>query len=475
MRIRLAAVFCLLVEAGLAAEPDAREQVALNQISAAHLKGNLSFLSSDLLEGRDTPSRGLDLAAEFIAAQFRRAGLEPVFQTADFVTITPDAASLSISINGTVFKDKIDLQANEAVHLDGLPLFRIENATPPSLEGKVAVLGIPDFREQGSRENIVTFQRWLDVAKTKHPSAIVLYYEGTPRPARHGPRLVEAAAAKQIPLLTVSDPELAKLLVDKAKISIDAAAPTIKPSQVRNVTALLKGSDPGLSNTYILVTSHYDHLGTKPPGDGDRIYNGANDDGSGTVSVIEVANALASMNPAPKRSVLFVTFFGEEKGLLGSRYYAAHPLVPLKDTVAQVNLEQLGRTDDSDGAQVGTATITGFNFSDLPATFQSAGADAGIKIYNSEKNGDAYFARSDNQSLADAGIPAHTLAVAFDFPDYHGVGDEWNKIDYDNMAKVDKTVALGVIRLASNPSPPKWDETNPKAEKYVTAWKALHK
>jgi hypothetical protein len=474
---------CLLVLACLpvvgicfAAPPDVREQAALDQISAAHLRGNLSFLSSDLLEGRDTPSRGLDLAAEFIAAQFRRAGLEPVFQTANYMTVTPDAGGVSLSINGTVYKDKLDLQSTEAVHLPELAAYRVENATPPSLEGKVAVLGIPDFRAQGGRENMVTFQRWLDAAKAKHPSAILLYYEGSPRQGRRGPRLVEAEASKQaIPVVTVADPEAAKLLAEKATISIDAAAPAIKPSQVRNVTALLKGSDPTLANTYILVTSHYDHLGVKPEGEGDRIYNGANDDGSGTVSVIELANALAAMNPAPKRSILFVTFFGEEKGLLGSHYYAAHPLVPLKDTVAQVNLEQLGRTDDSDGAQIGTATMTGFNFSDLPATFQAAGTDTGVKLYNSEKNGDAFFGRSDNQSLADAGIPAHTLAVAFEFPDYHGVGDEWNKIDYDNMAKVDRMVALGVIRLAGNPAPPKWDDSNPKAEKYVTAWKALHK
>jgi Peptidase family M28 len=461
-----------------AATLDPASQTALDQITPAHLRANLSFLSSDLLEGRDTPSRGLDLAAEFIAAQFRRAGLEPVFQTADYSLITADPTSPTVTINGSVFKGKMELQASEAVHIVDAPLHKVENATPGSLEGKVAVLSVPDFRAEGAHENLETYQRWLAAAKAKHPSAILLYYEGEgPRRSGHrGPRLIEASAAKQaIPVLTITDPEAVKLLAAKGKVSIEAAAPQVKTAKVSNVTALLKGSDPALANTYILVTSHYDHLGVKSEGDGDRIFNGANDDGSGTVSVIEVANALAGMNPRPKRSILFVTFFGEEKGLLGSRYYAGHPMVPLKDTVAQVNLEQLGRTDDTEGPQVGTATFTGFNFSDLPTTFQTAGAETGVKVYNSEKNGDDYFGRSDNQSLADAGIPSHTVAVAFDFPDYHGVADEWNKIDYENLAKVDRMVALGLIHMADNPAPPKWDESNPKAEKYVTAWKALHK
>lgn len=288
--------------------------------------------------------------------------------------------------------------------------------------------------------------------------------------------MMEAEAVRQSPpVVTLSDPEAVKLLAEKATVSIQANAPAIQTAQVRNVTAVLKGSDPNLANTYILVSAHYDHLGMKTEGDGDRIFNGANDDGSGTVSVIEVASALASMNPRPKRSFLFVTFFGEEKGLLGSHYYAEHPLIPLKDTVAQVNLEQLGRTDDSDGPQVKTATITGFTFSDLPATFEAAGKETGVKVYNSEKNGDAFFSRSDNQSLADAGVPAHTLAVSFEFPDYHGVGDEWNKVDYDNLAQVDRMVALGLIHMAANPLAPHWNESNTKAEKYVEAWKALHK
>lgn len=242
-----------------------------------------------------------------------------------------------------------------------------------------------------------------------------------------------------------------------------------KPVELRNVAGILRGSDPVLRDTYVLVTAHYDHIGMLPPGEGDRINNGANDDGSGTVSVIEIAEALAQMPQHPKRSIVFMTFFGEEKGLFGSRYYAAHPFFPLKQHIAQINLEQLGRTDDNDGPQVASATFTGFDFSDLPATFEQAGKATGVRVYKNEKSSDAFFARSDNQSLADAGVPAHTLAVAFEFPDYHKVGDEWQKIDYDNMAKVDRMVALGLLSISNSAAVPHWNADNPKTEQYRKA------
>src|SRR6185369_9037526 len=138
-----------------------------------------------------------------------------------------------------------------------------------------------------------------------------------------------------------------------------------------NVVGLLRGSDPVLQDSYVLVTAHYDHVGTDPSREADPIFNGANDDGSGTVGVIELASALSRLNPRPKRSILFMTFFGEELGLVGSRYYGRHPLVPLAKTIAQVNMEQIGRTDDSEGPQVGTLAVTGFDFSDVGATLQS--------------------------------------------------------------------------------------------------------
>lgn len=353
IRLRLRALPCLLglslvlpLAACAAPVPPAAAPL-LERISATAMRGNLSFLASDALEGRGTPSRGLDIAAEFIASQFRSAGLEPLgddgyFQTADWNLIDPKRA--------------------------------------------------------------------------KNP-----------------------------------------------------AAEPLPPAKVRNVVGILRGSDPVLNDSYILVTAHYDHVGLKP-GQGDGIFNGANDDGSGTVSVIELAKAFSQHKLRPKRSIVFMTVFGEEHGLVGSRYYGAHPLVPIEKTIAGINLEQVGRTDDNEGPQVRAFGVTGFDFSDVGAILKAAGDDTGIRVWKHPVNSDKYFAHSDNQALADQGIPSHTVSVAYAFPDYHGAGDHWDKIDYENMAAIDRTVALAIWKMANSTDAPKWNAKNPKASKYLNIW-----
>jgi Zn-dependent M28 family amino/carboxypeptidase len=169
-----------------------------------------------------------------------------------------------------------------------------------------------------------------------------------------------------------------------------------------------------------------------------------------------------------------MTFFGEERGLLGSRYYGQHPLVPIASTIAQLNLEQIGRTDATNGPQIKGANVTGFDFSTIPAILAESAKAAGIRIWKDEKSSDPFFNRSDNQSLADLGIPAHTLSVAYDFPDYHKVTDTADKINYDNMVLVDRAVALGLLKIASNKEPPTWNESHPGAHKYVEAERKLH-
>jgi Zn-dependent M28 family amino/carboxypeptidase len=166
-----------------------------------------------------------------------------------------------------------------------------------------------------------------------------------------------------------------------------------------------------------------------------------------------------------------MTFFGEERGLVGSRYYGAHPIFPIEKTVADMNLEQVGRTDDTEGAQVMAAAVTGFDFSDVGTILQKAGEMTGVKIFKHPTNSDRYFGASDNQALADQGVPAHTVSVAYQYPDYHKVSDHWDKVDYENMAKIDRTIALAITTIANNPQEPKWNEANPKTAKYVKAWK----
>lgn len=438
-------------------------QAAANHISAASLRGHLAFLASDLLEGRATPSRGLDLAAEYIAAQFRRAGLEPVgddgyFQTATLILREPNWEGFQMTVTAAgktirVERNEAFLLPDAALNLDNVPMLAIDShtaITPELVNGKVVLAA--DKRAARGLEGM-------------HPTLVLRFMREIPaHPQVRDPEDEHRGFAISV----ISNPEVAALLAGgkEGRVTIHLAAPLERPVKVHNVAGLLRGSSPDLRDTYVMLTAHYDHLG--------KGYGGANDDGSGTVSMMEIAGALAATEPRPRRSVLFVAFFGEEIGLIGSRYYSRHPLAPLEKTVADLNLEQLGRTDASNGPQIGTATVTGFDFSDVTRALVDAGRLAGIKVYKDDEGSDAYFARSDNQALADAGIPAHTLCVAFNYPDYHGTGDRWEKIDYENMAKVDRMVAIALLRIASEAPPPAWNESNAAARKYAGAARKLH-
>jgi len=267
----------------------------------------------------------------------------------------------------------------------------------------------------------------------------------------------------------VTDPAIrdAVAAMKEARLSAHVAAPAVRPVKLRNVAGLLRGSDPKLKDTYLVVTGHYDHLGVRGTGEGDHIYNGANDDASGTSSVIEIGSALAGLPARPKRSILFMTVFGEEVGGLGSRYYCQHPIFPVAKTVADINLEQLGRTDDNEGPKPGQFNLTGFDYTNIAAIFSAASEGSGIKVVKHEKNSDLFFGRSDNASFAEAGIPSTTLSVAYIYPDYHKPGDEWQKLDYDNMAKVDLAIALGILKIADSAEAPHWNQDNPKAARYI--------
>jgi hypothetical protein len=132
-----------------------------------------------------------------------------------------------------------------------------------------------------------------------------------------------------------------------------------------------------------------------------------------------------------------------------------------------VNLEQLGRTDDTDGPRIAAAIITGYRFSELPELLRKPMLAAGIRLEENLKYGDAFFQASDNRSLAAVGIPSHTISLSYRFPDAHRPGDEWQKLDYDNMAKVTRGIAAGVLAIANRAQAPRWLTANPKAQPYA--------
>ena len=387
--------------------------------------------------------------------------IQPVVVHTSDSTVTIDPGKIQVASLGS------------SLTLENAPVVKVVDSSPEkvqdmNLEGKVVMVEM----KSGS---LRLFNR--AVAKTKALAEIVVSKEEHALP---GSRFLfaEEASEPSTPLIFVQSPELTSALTGSTKMTVSTqlAAPNDEPVKVKNVIGILPGSDPKLKKTCVMVTAHYDHIGTtktgaalsgvKPSGD-DHIYNGANDDGSGTVSVIEIARAIAMLHP--RRSIVFMTFFGEERGLLGSTYYGKHSVFPIAKTVADINLEQVGRTDSTEGPEISNASLTGYDYSDVTQYLERAGKLTGVSIYKDTSASDQYFVRSDNAALAEQGVPAHSLTTAFEYPDYHGLGDEWQKIDYDNMAKVDRTVALAVYNIANATKPPEWNAENPKTKPFRDA------
>lgn len=483
-------------------------QTVLYSITASDLKGDVSFLASDALQGRYTPSIGLEVAAEFIASQFRAAGLDPggdqdYFQTASMIDRhMPKATSDLIVREGsqttTVPAPSIAIvDESQPGRIDNAPVIVFPSKDPDLLRG-VDLTGkaivVPAFQPgHGPRE--ATFSggrraRAFDKAISSSSAAVEIVV-GPQRQAQNNDKLLfsNEAQERRVPAVAVVSDQLQNWITygpgtQTRTVSLDVPAPDDHRVILHNVIGILRGSDPALKDTCVVVSAHYDHLGTtetagrqavnRSSNPNDHIYNGANDDASGTASVIEIAKALIKLNARPKRSIVFVTYFGEERGEIGSEYYAKHPVFPLAKTVADVNLEQLGRTDATNGHHVNDASITGYDYSDVTKFFEDAGRETGIHVYMDNQYSDPYFTRSDNASLAEDGVPAHSISVAFDYPDYHGLADRWQKIDYENLARVDRMIALGILKIANSPKAPEWNAQNPKTLPFREAQQKLH-
>lgn len=455
----------------------------LQRISADSLRGHLSFLASDLLEGRGTPSRGQDIAAEYIAAQFRRAGLQPMgddgyFQTATHTWAERDLRHFVLKIDAggkqiAVPAAQVSFSYKHGHRVDAAPL-KLELAAvladPAAVAGKLLVVPVP----KGMHPYAAMSQ--LNKAKIAPAATLLLDADRAPGLESGSGWLVDPAKAakpgmaQRPPVVVVHAADaLAAFEAGATKVEMVIPGATERQIKLRNVIGKLAGSDPALKDTHVILSAHYDHVGIQ----GGEVFNGANDDASGTAAMIDVAAAMAALPVKPKRSILFIALYGEELGMVGSQYYGAHPVVPINKTVAMINLEQVGRTDDTEGPQINRASLTGFDYSTVGSSLQAAGKELGITLVKHPVASDAYFSRSDNQSLADQGVPAHTLSVAYEFPDYHGKDDHWDKIDYANMANVSKMVALATYRMAQDPNAPAWNAGVEKAKKYVEAAQRL--
>ncbi|MEO7101695.1 MAG: M28 family peptidase [Gemmatimonadaceae bacterium] len=218
-----------------------------------------------------------------------------------------------------------------------------------------------------------------------------------------------------------------------------------------NVAGMIRGSDPVLAREVILVDAHYDHLGIGKPVDGDSIYNGADDDASGTTAVIEIAWTIAA-GPPPKRTILFVATTGEEVGLLGTRWFILHPPVALTSIVANLEIEMIGRPDSLAGGP-GRAWLTGYSRSTMGGMF----AAAGLPIVADARPAQHFFERSDNIAYAQMGIPAHTLSTYNMHTDYHRPSDELSRINFRHMTQVIQA-GVGAVRILADGAIPQWNK-----------------
>ena len=218
-----------------------------------------------------------------------------------------------------------------------------------------------------------------------------------------------------------------------------------------NVIGVLPGSDPAARDSAVVVGAHYDHVGIGRPVNGDSIYNGADDDASGVVAVIEIARILARQRPGPRRTVVLALFTGEERGGFGSRWYLEHPTVPLERTVAQLQIEMIGRPDSLAGG-AGKGWLTGFERSTMGRMLR----EAGIALVPDPRPAQNFFLRSDNIAFALRGIPAHTISSFNLHTDYHRPSDEARYTDAAHMAAIVDASARATRLLADGPAP-QWE------------------
>ena len=239
--------------------------------------------------------------------------------------------------------------------------------------------------------------------------------------------------------------------------TVMAADTVLGDTTAPNVVAILEGSDPELKNEYVLYTAHMDHIGITP-GAPDSINNGADDDASGTVGVVELAEAFSQPGARPKRSVIFVTVSGEEKGLWGSDYFATHPPVPLEQIVANINLDMIGRNWPD------TIVAIGREHSDLGQTLAAVNSrhpELGLTVIDDPWPEENYYRRSDHFNFARRGIP-----ILFFFngahDDYHGLGDSPDKINAEKEARIVKLLFYLGQEIANAKDRPKWNEESRK-------------
>jgi hypothetical protein len=502
--IRIGALVALAALGGCAAPaPAASQEAALDAaartITEADYLRRVGVIAHDSMQGRDTPSEGLDETAAWIASELRRFGLRGGAADGGFIQRYP-LRSLVVDREASELSGGVRRLQYGA---DLLPLFGAD-AGGEAVAGLVLVSGSGDLG-RALADNAVRGQHVALVLPAGAPAADqeALRYALTLRNAGAASVLVAtrtsdadwaANAARALqptvaqagadsptgspsfrPILLVRATALEELLrgrgVDLSALQGRAAEPVrvdrvqgltltltqrIRDEQITapNVVGILEGSDPDLRDEYVVFSAHMDHVGMgAPDARGDSIFNGADDDASGTVAVVEIAEAMASLQTPPRRSMLFLLVSGEEKGLWGSEYFADNPSVPAEQMVANLNMDMVGRNWPD------TIVAIGKEHSDLGDTLERVNRehpDLGMTAIDDLWPEESFYTRSDHYNFAVKGVP-----ILFFFngthEDYHGRDDEPDRIDGEKAARIAKLVLYLGAEIGNADARPAWN------------------
>ena len=436
-------------------------------IQERDIRAQLGFLASDALQGRGSGTNFERLAAEYIGSQFRSFGLEPggdadASGNKDFVQrvmiestkfSAPPSFTVTAGTNTQTWQFGRDFLVSflRATKITGD--IQVIDATGTPTKGAVVVIKSLDDLQKRQQTVMKAYEAGAAaVALLESENNRRTRESGNARLPSVPPRIGDDADAdRPFAVINLTKQALDALVAmgDGAKAEFSGQTEAADARSTWNAVGILRGSDPKAAGQVIVLSAHLDHIGVNEAATGDKIFNGADDNASGCVAVLEMARVLAS-GKRPRRTIYFVCFGSEEQGGYGSRYFIAKSPVPLTDIVANVNFEMLGRPD----AKVPPATLwlTGFDRSNLGPTLGQQGASI-VADPHPEQN---FFQRSDNYTLALKGVVAHTISSYGMHTDYHRVSDDISKIDFPFMTRSLNSLVAPIRWLANSNFRPEW-------------------
>jgi len=464
-----------------------------NTIKKSTIEGHIYFLADDLLKGRETGTPENKIAAAYLANTLRSYGVLPNPQTGDFYQSVklkkvspPENASLSI--NNQSISDMVALEAtaisytDNAVYLGyGLEsdyeekdvtnkIILIQSGGPETQDTRAA------FRLRDQKKTLAMQHGALGIVELLKADDNIWSFIDHNFNASSLSNIEEASEseASDFAYIWVYDKEgaMQASLSSQSSVAITLSLEANKEEIVtsQNVIGVVEGTDPELKKEYIIYSAHYDHVGIGTPDEsGDTIYNGARDNAVGTTTVLSMAENLTKY--PTKRSALFILFTGEEKGLLGSRYYVEHPVLPLNQMVYCFNSDNAGYNDTS------LATIIGLPRTTAAPHIKKAAQAFGLTAVDDPAPEQGLFDRSDNVHFAAKGIPSPTFSLGFTAFNgdvtkyYHRPGDSAESLDYEYLFKFFRAYVLAGRSIANDPVTPVWTA----GDKYEAAAKALYK